>query len=95
MAMQEYVRPITSANRDMVMHRLRRIEGQVRGVQRMVEAEQDCRKIMHQLAAIKAALNSLNGLVLECYAQDCLGDSDHLCEETVNELIHMMVKSSR
>lgn len=89
------MRPIGSANRDAVVARLRRIEGQVRGIQRMVEEGQDCRKIVHQLAAIKAALNSLNGIVLECYAQNCLEDTDNLCEETVTELITMLVKSSR
>jgi len=93
--MTETVHSIASADRDAVIVRLRRIEGQVRGIQRMVEEGQDCRKIVHQLAAIRAALNSLNGLVLECYAHGCLEDTENLCEETLAELINIMVKSAR
>ena len=52
--------------------RLKRIEGQVRGIQRMVEENRDCRDVVVQLAAVKAAVASLNTLVAETYARDCL-----------------------
>ena len=42
---------------DDVLKRLRRLEGQIRGVQRMVEEGQDCREIVTQLSACKAALD--------------------------------------
>jgi DNA-binding FrmR family transcriptional regulator len=52
--------------------RLRRIEGQVRGVQRMIENDSDCGEILNQIAAIKAAVNRVGILVFENYAQDCM-----------------------
>ncbi len=55
-----------------VLRRLRRVEGQVRGVHRMVEEQRDCREVVTQLAAIKAAVASLNMLVAEEYATACL-----------------------
>jgi DNA-binding FrmR family transcriptional regulator len=55
-----------------VLLRLRRIEGQVRGIQNMVKENRDCRDVVVQLAAVKAAVASLNTLVAETYAQECL-----------------------
>ena len=64
--------PISASVRDDVLARLRRIEGQVRGIQRMVAERRDCREIIVQLAAVKAAIGSLNTLVAETYAHECL-----------------------
>lgn len=58
-----------------VLARLRRIEGQVRGVSRMVEEHCDCRELVMQLSAIKAAIASLNIYVAESYARECLCDT--------------------
>jgi DNA-binding FrmR family transcriptional regulator len=52
--------------------RLKKIEGQIRGVQNMVEQERDCVDIITQLAAAKAALESVVGLVLRNYTAVCL-----------------------
>ena len=57
-----------SMNKKDLQDRLRRIEGQVRGIQRMVEEQRDCRDVVVQLAAVKAAVASLNTLVAENYA---------------------------
>lgn len=57
--------------RDLLL-RLRRIEGQVRGVQRMIEEEAECSEIMTQIAAIKSAMNKVGILVFENHAQDCI-----------------------
>jgi DNA-binding FrmR family transcriptional regulator len=92
--MSEAAYPIAEPARDEIIKRLRRIEGQARGIQRMVEEGRDCRDIVHQLTAIKAAVTSLNGLVLECYAQECF-DCTNPPVETVKELIDMVLKSSK
>ncbi len=55
-----------------IMRRLRRLEGQVRGVQRMVQEGRDCQEVLDQIAAIEAAARSLGGLVLEHYVLSCL-----------------------
>jgi DNA-binding FrmR family transcriptional regulator len=88
-------RTIAPDARDDVLVRLRRIEGQVRGVQRMVEEERSCRDIVNQLAAVKAAIASLNNVVVECYARDCLCDSDASPDETVAELMDVVLKAVR
>jgi DNA-binding FrmR family transcriptional regulator len=95
MAMTETVRPISPTVREDVLLRLRRIEGQVRGVQRMVEEERDCREIVHQVAAIKAALTSVSSVVLECYTRGCLGDLSQTNDEIVVELIDTIHKAMR
>lgn len=78
-----------------VLPRLRRIEGQVRGVQRMIDENRDCREIFTQISAIRAALASVNAAVFECYAHTCLGDVEQDHAATVAELIDAMLKATR
>ncbi len=87
--MSDRVRTLSEERRHEVLLRLRRIEGQVRGVQRMVEDGRDCREIVTQVAAIKSALASVNSQVLQCYASNCLGDADQPRDRTIAELIDL------
>ena len=73
-----------------VLLRLRRIEGQVRGIQRMVEESRDCRDVVVQLAAVKAAVASLNTLVAETYAQECLCGSEQIDAAEVTRLLDLL-----
>lgn len=72
-----------------VISRLKRIEGQVRGVQRMIEEEADCSEILNQIAAIKSAVHQAGVIIFESHAQDCIarslqqGESDQSFEEMV------------
>jgi DNA-binding FrmR family transcriptional regulator len=93
--MAETVRPISPDIRDDLLLRLRRIEGQMRGIQRMVEEGQVCRKIFHQITAIKAALTSASTVILECYTRNCLDDPSHTHDEIVTELIETIHKATR
>ncbi len=52
--------------------RLRRVEGQVRGVQRMLDDDRDCREIVQQLKASQAALERATVVFMRGYAQECL-----------------------
>lgn len=52
--------------------RLRKIEGQVKGIQRMIEKEEDCTNILVQIAAVRSAVNKVGGLVLESYSKSCV-----------------------
>ncbi len=52
--------------------RLKRIEGQVRGVQAMVNDERECREVLQQLASIRAAVQSASLAFIEEYASNCL-----------------------
>jgi DNA-binding FrmR family transcriptional regulator len=55
-----------------LVKRLKRIEGQTRGVQKMVEEERGCAEILHQLTAINEAVRSVSLLLAEEYAMECL-----------------------
>ena len=55
-----------------VVRRLRRIEGQVRGLQRMVEAEAYCIDVLHQVAAARAALAGVGKLLLGRHLERCV-----------------------
>jgi DNA-binding FrmR family transcriptional regulator len=74
-----------------IQARLRRIEGQVRGVQRMVEQDEYCLDVLTQLSAIIAATRQTGLLVLEDHVRGCVlgsqGSSEIDQEELLTELI--------
>ena len=55
--------------------RLRRIEGQVRGIQRMVEDEKYCVDILHQIAAVEGTLEQVQKLLLGRHIESCVADA--------------------
>jgi CsoR family transcriptional regulator, copper-sensing transcriptional repressor len=59
-----------------LIRRLKRIEGQVRGVQSMLDEERDCQEIMQQLTAIHSAVQSTSRIFLQDYATNCLLEMD-------------------
>lgn len=64
--------PEPSTSKADLIKRLRRVEGQVRGVARMVADDRDCREVLQQLAAIRAAVNQASLLMARAYACQCL-----------------------
>lgn len=62
--------------KQQLIQRLRRIEGQVRGVEAMLENERDCHEIMQQLAAIHSAVQGASRTFLQEYASVCLIEMD-------------------
>jgi len=63
-------------SKQKLIQRLRRIEGQVRGVQSMLEEERDCREIMQQLTANHSAVQSTSRAFFQDYAAVCLEEMD-------------------
>jgi len=57
-----------------ILSRLRKIEGQIRGLQGMVSAGKECEQILTQLRAAQAALKSVTGLVLKSYLTKCYSE---------------------
>lgn len=55
-----------------IINRLRRIEGQVKGIQKMLDSEQCCRDILIQVSAVRSAVNSVGSLIFERYSHTCL-----------------------
>ena len=72
--------------REEVLNRLRRIEGQVRGIQRLVEQKADCKKVASQVKAARTALDAAGKLVLACYLAEAL-QNKQLNERQAFELI--------
>lgn len=81
--------------RDLI-NRLSRIEGQVRGVKRMVEEDVYCTDILIQVSAINAALNSFNKVLLAEHIRTCVAeDIRQGKEETIDELVTTLQKLMR
>lgn len=97
----------TAAIKGQMVARLRRVEGQVRGVQKMIEDDRDCQAVLQQLNAAGAALQNATDLFVRAYAKDCLlRMDDALSEEkalgeeklrdraaVIDRLLDLMVKA--
>ena len=57
--------------KEMLLKRLRRIEGQVRGLEKMIIDDRDCESLVTQLAAVRSAIESVGALVLNNYMKLC------------------------
>ena len=76
-----------------LMNRLKRIEGQVRGVQKMLENDAYCPDIMVQVSAINSALNSFNKVLLAAHMRSCvLEDIRAGRDEAIDELVETLQK---
>ena len=76
-----------------LQNRLSRIEGQVRGVKAMLERDAYCADILTQVAAINAALNSFNKVLLANHIKTCVTqDIKDGKEETIDELVIILQK---
>jgi DNA-binding FrmR family transcriptional regulator len=64
-------KPATSDDQTRILNRLRRLEGQVRGLAKMVEEERECREFLTLLSGVKNALNGVGDVILEKYLNDC------------------------
>ncbi len=78
-----------------LMNRLKRIEGQVRGIQNMLEKNAYCTDILTQVAAVNAALNSFNKVLLADHIRTCVADNiregnDEVVDELVTTLQKLM-----
>lgn len=64
-----------SAQREDLMLRLRKIEGQVKGIHRMVEEDKYCVDILIQIAAVRAALKKVGSIIFEAHVRGCVRDA--------------------
>ncbi|MCC7393292.1 MAG: metal-sensitive transcriptional regulator [Sphingomonadaceae bacterium] len=84
-------------DRQAILHRLHRIEGQVRGLAQMVSDERYCIDILHQVQAVKAALNRAESAILKDHAACCITEAIATGDATAqrdkfNELIDLFEK---
>jgi DNA-binding FrmR family transcriptional regulator len=88
---------LPESQRDDLLARLKRIEGQARGIQKMLEEGRDCTDILNQVAAIKAATNVLSTEFLESFALYCLRNADQFesPEAAIQEAVRAVVRAGR
>jgi len=92
---------VDSNAKEQLITRLKRIEGQVRGVQNMLRNERDCREIMQQFTAISSAIRSTSRIYFRDYASACLAaiegktlpDNDEKRQKLVEEMISLLDKT--
>ena len=84
-------------DKDPTIKRLNRIEGQVRGIARMIEEERYCIDVLQQMQAIKSALGRVEDLILKDHAATCVegaiasGDANEQ-RQKFTELVELMAK---
>ena len=88
------------ATRADILKRLRRIEGQVRGIQRMIEQDRSCCEVLDQLSAVQQAIRGVSGLVAQEYAVECIGrvqesTSEEETKETAAALVNAILRAPR
>ena len=64
-----------TATKDQLQKRLRRIEGQIRGIERMVDDDRYCIDVLTQIAAVNTALESLAFRILDDHVNHCVADA--------------------
>ncbi len=79
-----------------LLNRLSRIEGQVRGIRKMVENDAYCTDILIQVSAVNAALNSFNKVLMANHIRTCVAEDIRAGkEDTIDELVAVLQKLMR
>lgn len=81
-----------SESKQDILKRLNRIEGQVKGIHKMIDEDKNCGDILTQIAAVRAAINKVGSIVLEKHSLKCLENivSSEDKEKALNELARTM-----
>src|SRR5690625_2070245 len=94
---EEPIVPRTNQEKQSMINRLKRIEGQVRGIQRMVEEDRYCVDVLVQISAINAALKKVGFSVTERHMNHCISHAvkDGEGESAIEELLEVMKHFSK
>jgi len=91
---------LTEQAQKAMLARMRRIEGQARGVQRMISEDRDCLEILNQLASLRSAAYSASVELTEHYAMQCVrdasrngGSGDGPADEAVRGLVEVLLRT--
>jgi DNA-binding FrmR family transcriptional regulator len=88
--------PGYSPTKDQLLKRLRRVEGQVRGVEKMVEDDRYCIDVLTQISAVQAALDKVALGLMDDHARHCVvGGPSELKEERTEELMSAVARLMR
>ncbi|GIN19385.1 MAG TPA: metal-sensitive transcriptional regulator [Bacillus bacterium] len=82
---------------DQMKNRIKRIEGQLRGILRMMEENKDCKEVIIQLSAARTAIDRTIGVVVSSNLVECVQKANESgeanTEELVKEAVNLLVKS--
>jgi DNA-binding FrmR family transcriptional regulator len=80
-------------SKEDIIRRLKKIEGQVKGLQRMVENDKYCTDVLVQVAAVRSAIHKVGTIVFENYSRVCLRDAvENSNDKAITELIGILAK---
>jgi CsoR family transcriptional regulator, copper-sensing transcriptional repressor len=86
---------LNDTDRTLLISRLKAIEGQARGVQRMLDEQRDCQEILDQLAALRAATHAVTMQALERFSLECLRDANEPPDVVMSRLLSVVTKLTR
>ncbi|HLU23505.1 MAG TPA: metal-sensitive transcriptional regulator [Bacillaceae bacterium] len=81
---------------DQMKNRVKRMEGQLRGILKMMEENKDCKDIITQLSAVRTAVDRTIGVVVSSNLVECVQKADNEEEKTnelIKEAVNLLVKS--
>lgn len=80
--------------RDDLIKRLRKIEGQAQGIQRMLLEGRDCREVLNQLASVRAATQRVSAELVRHYALSCFNDPACIqSEDRIHQVIDLILQT--
>lgn len=83
----------TPEEQKQLLTRLKRAEGQIRGIEKMVEEDAYCPDILTQVSAVTSALNSFNKELLACHIRSCVAEDIRAGkDESIDELVRLLQK---
>ena len=77
-------------SQELLLKRLKRIEGQVRGIEKMIVDGRDCESLITQLAAVRSAVESVGALMLNNYMKLCFNKGDQKDKTGVDSLARVV-----
>lgn len=90
--------PSYSGDKQEILVRLRKMEGQLKGIQRMVEQDRYCVDVLNQLSSISAATRKVAAIMMRNHIQGCVRDAlsrDERSDEYVNELVAVVERFTK
>ncbi|MEH7438654.1 metal-sensitive transcriptional regulator [Neobacillus drentensis] len=81
---------------DQMKNRIKRMEGQLRGILKMMEDDKDCRAVITQLSAVRSAVDRTIGVIVSSNLVECVLDAEKNNEKTdvlIKDAVNLLVKS--
>ena len=88
---------MTACNKD-ILNRLKRTEGQLRGIQKMIEDEKECVDVITQLSAVSSSVNRIMGIIVAENLKNCLENPDSDTEtqkQKIDQAVQLIEKKKR